>query len=64
MLWTMVVAVGLGAELWLIIGLGRQVTRRYEAEAEPAGGEPPGTVLPVPVAEPLRRGELAPRRAA
>jgi hypothetical protein len=32
MLWTMLVAVGLAAELWVIIGLGRRVTRRYEAD--------------------------------
>jgi hypothetical protein len=64
MLWTLVVAVGLGAELWVIIGLGRQATRRYEAEAGPLAGDAAGLVLPVPAAEPARRDELAPPRAA
>ena len=62
MLWTMVVAVGLGAELWVIIGLGRQATRRYEAEAGPGADDAPGLALPG--AEPARRDELAPPRAA
>ena len=64
MLWTMVVAVGLGAELWVIIGLGRQVTRRYEAEVGPLEYDAAGLVLPVPAAEPAPRDELAPPRAA
>ena len=62
MLWTMVVAVGLGAELWVIIGLGRRVTRRYEAEAGPLAGDAAELVLPA--AGPARRDELAPPRAA
>jgi hypothetical protein len=60
MLWTLVVAVGLGAELWVIIGLGRRVTRRYEAEVGPLDGDAAGLVL----SEPARRDELAPPRAA
>jgi hypothetical protein len=64
MLWTMAVAVGLGAELWVIIGLGRQVTRRYEAEAGPVAGDAAGLVLPGPAAERARREELVPPRAA
>ncbi|CCH88202.1 protein of unknown function [Modestobacter italicus] len=36
MVWVLVCVVGLGLETGVIIVLGRQVTRRYEAEA--AGG--------------------------
>jgi hypothetical protein len=32
MLWVLVVIAGLATETWLIIGLGRRVTSRYEAE--------------------------------
>jgi len=32
MLWLLVVIAGLATETWLIIGLGRRATARYEAE--------------------------------
>ena len=58
MVWMVVVAVGLGAELWVIVGLGRRVTRRYEAEhALVAGG-------PVTSLEVARQDPPAPPRAA
>ena len=63
MLWTMVVAAGLVAELWVIIGLGRQVTRRYEAEDEPAAGAS-SVVREVPAPETLVPNTAAPHRAA
>jgi hypothetical protein len=65
MLWTMLVAVGLAAELWVIIGLGRRVTRRYEAEERTAAAPvAPPREVPVTSAEALRRTVPAPRRAA
>jgi hypothetical protein len=33
MTWVLVSLLGLGVETWVIVVLGRQVTRRYEAEA-------------------------------
>jgi hypothetical protein len=66
MLWTMLVAVGLAAELWVIIGLGRRVTRRYEADegAAVAVAVPPAREVPVASPETLLHTVPAPRRAA
>jgi hypothetical protein len=58
MLWMVVVVVGLGAELWVIIGLGRRATRRYEAEH---ALEAVGPLLSLGV---VRQDQPAPRRAA
>jgi hypothetical protein len=56
MLWIIICALGLAVEMTVIVGLGRHVTRRYEAE-EATTGLPPGAT-----ADTDRRA--VPRRAA
>jgi hypothetical protein len=56
MLWVIVCALGLAVEISVIVGLGRHVTRRYEAE-EATTEPPPGA------AEDVDR-RPAPQRAA
>jgi hypothetical protein len=58
MLWLLVVIAGLATETWLIIGLGRRVTARYEAE----GSRPDEDPVPLRVVRP--REPPAPQEAA
>jgi hypothetical protein len=58
MLWLVVVVLGLVTETWVIVRMGRQVTRRFEEEE---GLAAPEVGLPAP--RRLHRDAPAPRRA-